>query len=475
MTTLKDLIHHIGILHEQGKTKEAITLLRAVYDNDTNSAARKRISFILAQLYYDQKEYMLGMQFLEVDLAANMHREKYLVLAACLYNHSQCYDKAGPLIDDALRRYPANTMLLGQRGRLLRKQGKYHEAITVYEQGLALDPNLVPFWVNICDCYKALDDKQKAVVTARKAVAQCADSVETWQCLAYCLFRCDIMFEALDAINKTLSVKPDSAYALGLRACIRLSVGELDKSYADFTRSLALQEDEKLRGTFSYLLLMRGEFAKAWPLYERRWQTGQYRQALLDWRIPKWQGESLEGKRLILQVEQGIGDQIFFASMVDQLHKFGAREIGVSVDQRLESLIARSTKHVHVIPGAYGIEAHVAERDQYDFHFPLASIPGMLGVFTKTRSAPSMPYLQIATNRKQYFRDLLSERAGHDLLIGVSWRSFANVLNPKSRSIALENWRDIAAIDGISLVNLQYGDVEDEIANTHDVPLITID
>ena len=65
-------------------------------------------------------------------------------------------------------------------------------------------------------------------------------------------------------------------------------------------------------------LLKLGRFEDGWPDYEARKRArGNYTPRALP--FPEWQGESLSGKKLLVYAEQGLGDQIMYASCVPDL------------------------------------------------------------------------------------------------------------------------------------------------------------
>jgi tetratricopeptide (TPR) repeat protein len=57
--------------------------------------------------------------------------------------------------------------------------------------------------------------------------------------------------------------------------------------------------------------LSRGDYARAWPHYEARWRTQQAKAHPAPSAQPRWEGESLAGKRIVLWHEQGFGDSVF--------------------------------------------------------------------------------------------------------------------------------------------------------------------
>ena len=66
----------------------------------------------------------------------------------------------------------------------------------------------------------------------------------------------------------------------------------------------------------SLLLLQRGEFDEGWKCYERRLLTLTENHPRV-FPFPRWRGEPLAGKTVLVYAEQGLGDEIMFASCVE--------------------------------------------------------------------------------------------------------------------------------------------------------------
>ena len=78
----------------------------------------------------------------------------------------------------------------------------------------------------------------------------------------------------------------------------------------------------------SYIWLTRGDFQRGWPEYEWRLKCEKLR--ILPVPSPRWQGEDLEGRSILLVSEQGLGDTFQFIRFAPLVKERAAR-----VDRRL--------------------------------------------------------------------------------------------------------------------------------------------
>ena len=164
-----------------------------------------------------------------------------------------------------------------------------------------------------------------------------------------------------------------------------------------------------------------------------------------------WKGE--RGKRVVLWREQGIGDQIIFLSLIPEVKEMcGA--LSVYVDPRLLSLCQRAMPEVHFVK-----DADELQNVESDYHLPLGSVPGLIRNNISDFDRTVKGYLKADPQRVESIRNEL--KLSGRTAIGISWRSFNT--RYKTKSIQLRDMEKIFSGLDVVLVNLQYGDVEDEI------------
>lgn len=195
--------------------------------------------------------------------------------------------------------------------------------------------------------------------------------------------------------------------------------------------------------------LISGDLQTGWEQYKYRnfihWFDRRFN-------IPYWEGESVKGKRLLLMYEQGLGEQIFFASVIPDIVALGAKVI-LEVDERLVSIMARSFPEVEVIPYQYPWHDSCYTADVQCFlGTAMKFFRPTLESFPKDR----VGYLKPDPTRVQ---DLV----GYDGRIGLSWCSAAQSF-ATSKSVPVELFAPL--LEKRAVVSLQYG------ATAPTVPLI---
>ena len=200
-----------------------------------------------------------------------------------------------------------------------------------------------------------------------------------------------------------------------------------------------------------------GRLADGWRDYEWRFITPQQPVDMQRYPLPVWKGEDLAGKGILIWCEQGVGDEIIFASMVKGVAA-RAKKCVLQTTPRLAPLFARSfpTVEVHGAP----VPADVVQT------LDVQSAMGSLGQWCRP-SFGSFPaandYLKADPGRTAALRAKYTGGRERGLVVGLAWRS-ANVTDAAQKTVGLNQWGAVLNVPGVTFVNLQYGDTRDDLA-----------
>jgi hypothetical protein len=169
-----------------------------------------------------------------------------------------------------------------------------------------------------------------------------------------------------------VAAAPDAAPPIHNLATLRHMVGDLAGAEAGYRRALALEPDNALTATgLGAVLLAQGRFTEGFPLYDQwRRAPGRAVQAAPDLSLPRWRGEPLAGKRLLIWSEEGFGDQIMFARYAARLRDLGA-QITWLCPPPLARLFAEGLGVV-TIPAAGAVDIRL---DAFDLYSPSSALP----------------------------------------------------------------------------------------------------
>ncbi len=192
----------------------------------------------------------------------------------------------------------------------------------------------------------------------------------------------------------------------------------------------------------SAMLYIQGDHFRAWTEYE--WRLQGYSSDLPQ---PLWDGSSLDGRTVLLDAEQGLGDQLQFIRYARLVKEQGGRVV-VKCSRNLYRLLLTCDGVNEVVPPG-------ADLPTFDYRIWLLSLPHVLG--TTQDSIPArVPYLHADPHQVERWQGILGRFPG--LRIGIHWAG--NRVNElgRDREIPLSCFFRLARMPGVQLFSLQKGD-----------------
>lgn len=275
--------------------------------------------------------------------------------------------------------------------------------------------------------------------------------------------------ESERAYNRCLSLDPpelSKVQALGNLSAIRIDHGRWAEGEEFAKRALAYDDKcRPARANLGFCQLAQYNWAEGWKNYH--WALGT------DWRPitryrdePEWDGTP--GKRVAIYGEQGIGDEVSFASMVPDAIK-NCEKVILDVDARLEGLFKRSFPEASVYGTRTASKDSGAKWSKDDKRFDASLAMGQLGAFyrTKPEDFTGKPYLKPCPVRTAQWKSLFGQMKKP--VIGIAWTGGIPKTGQKFRATTLEEWLPLFNAVDAHYVSLQYKDASDEIAQFRDV------
>ena len=178
---------------------------------------------------------------------------------------------------------------------------------------------------------------------------------------------------ALSYYAQAFTYDPDNFSAWNNYGNVLRELGRPDRAIPFLHNALAIAPDQPTANfNLAVCHLLLGDYERGWKQYEHRWRYEHLNGILPQHTQPKWTGQDLKGKTILVWGEQGHGDNIQFARFIYNLHEMGARIILQTTDA-LMSLFS---------PGQVIAETlSLADTPTgFDYWIPIMSIPGVLGI-----------------------------------------------------------------------------------------------
>ena len=343
-------------------------------------------------------------------------------------------------------------------GNALQEQGNLGKAIEAYKLALLLKPDYAEAYNNIGDTFQLQEKLDEALEAYKKALSLKPDYAEAYCNMGLVLYNKGNLDEALGAYNKALALRPDYTEVYNYMGLALDDKGKIDAAIETYAKALSLKPDHiDARWNQSLALLSKGDFGRGWKQYEERWERSNKIDLPYHSEKPRW-APNRDG-RVLIWLEQGLGDLIMFSSIIPELYK-QTKKLIVQTDDRLIPLFKRSF-HSDII--YYGIKEKIPE-DEYDYHIPIGSLPLYFRTDLQSFKKNNGAYLKANNIKVENLRSkLLSD--GSKKLIGISWHSTNQLRGAQNRGITLKQLTPILQLPKTKLISLQYGNVKKDIDN----------
>jgi hypothetical protein len=217
--------------------------------------------------------------------------------------------------------------------------------------------------------------------------------------------------QALQCYAMAFVQDPDCAAAFNNYGNVMRECGQ-PKRAIPFLQHAALLDPNNVTAQFNLAVsyLLSGDYERGWPAYESRWNYEHLIGTEPKFSQPRWRGEDIKDKTILVVGEQGHGDCIQFVRFIYNLHLMGAK-VKLQVTDGLIPLLNTSD----IMEQVAGYDADMGE---FDYWVPIMSIPGILGV-----TLDNLPKIQSYMNANPVLMKQWQDRLGpkYKMRVGFSW------------------------------------------------------
>ena len=189
----------------------------------------------------------------------------------------------------------------------------YNQAINLFKHALNLDKNNIEFMNNLAISHK--------------------DNGE--------------LNQAKDILLNAMKINPEVALTYNNLGLVYEENNQLQKAIENYKKSHHLQENYANSYNLGIAQLKVHDYKNGWKNYESRWEINSFRKKMIKTDKPYWDGS--ECKSILVWGEQGIGDEIIYSSMLNDLKKYCKNIYYAGLSSKTIPLYKRSFKNIKVL------------------------------------------------------------------------------------------------------------------------------
>lgn len=399
------------------------------------------------------------------------------------------FSAARDIILNLLNKTPDNLHLLKSLGIIYFNLNEFNKSVECYKRIIELNKENAEAHYSLGVCYQNLDNNDLALKQYKKAIELNPEYIDAYNNLGLLYSSLKNYDEAEKCFFLALKYKPTYFNSIINLGTIRLHKDDYDNALDYFNKALKISVDEKnnsgksvaycnigfvhlrqknLDAAIKYFnigidleqesvlahynkaeaLLMLGQFEEGWKEYE--WRQGRKDFGKRKFKKPFEPEYDLNGKKILVYAEQGLGDAIQFIRYLPMLKEKGC------------NIILECSKQLHELLHDFYCVDKIIERNlvekpniEYDYEVPLLSLP--LYFRTNNHNIPAeIPYLSADKELKRKFSDIVNNN-DNKIKIGIVWAGSPIHTNDRHRSVRLQQFLPLLSIEGTHFYSLQKG------------------
>lgn len=446
--------YNLGLLfQEQGRVEEAIVCYRKAVARDPRfAAAHNNLANALRQAG------RAGESFAHYEEALRADPQ----LADAYANYGTALQEAGRLaeatrmLERAAALKPGSAAIQNNLGIAYYGSNRLAEAESAYRKALAAQPDFYEALNNLANALAAAGRDDEAMAYYHKVIERVPGHADAHSNLGLQLQERGAIEEAMASYARALALKPDHADAINNQGYLLQEQGRREEAMALYRRALeANPRSARAAYNLGLAQLCNFEFAEGWERCELRYYTTPPIAVLRPFKTPAFTAEDWgKGHKLAIWREQGIGDQLLYATLVPELEARGQAFV-LEIDARLHPAFARSHPAWPIVAPEQS-EAAFASCDR---QLASASLPRLLRPTKASFDAQPAALLRADADRARGYRERLATPGRK--LVGISWRSFqprARSFLERKKSAPLACFLRLSRRKDLALLDLQYGD-----------------
>ena len=386
-----------------------------------------------------------------------------------LYNKGQL----SAVITEAERiilQYPEAPFVWNILGVAAAQSGNLEQAINAFRKVIALEPNAAEAYINLGNVLREQEKLNAAIDCFENAISIDPTSPQAHYNMGNALHDFGKNKEAISHYEQAIKINPNYEKAHFNIGVTLGTMGLLKRAIHSYIEAIKINPvNAEAHYNLSFLLLNCGEIWDGLNEYEWRLKLPKNEFHNRRFSQPLWDGEvSLEGKRILVWADQGVGDTINWSTYLPLLAS-KAKHCILECQDKLIPLLSRSFPNIEIKPENKSLDS---VRSDFDFHIPMGSLYRQFYP-TEGPRTHTAPFLIPDPIRVSFWKERLSS-VGDGPYIGISWKSSVTSPDRIPNYASLSEWSHLLCLSDVTFVNLQYKDFENDLRMIKDEFGVTV-
>jgi len=290
-------------------------------------------------------------------------------------------------------------LALFMSGYIMLEAGKYGLAFSIFQRCAQLKPDQAEIYTNLGMCLEE-SDPDRAILMFKESLGLKPDNPKGWANLALMNLLTGDPIACIAFCKKALELDPYLRAAIHNMGLAQLMIEDFDNGWINYHDTLGVKHRE-----------------------ERYYG------------VPNWNGR--DKGRILVYGEQGVGDEMLFASCINDLIMNG-HDIVIDCDSRLESLFKNSFD-VPVHGTRFSNEVDWLEDSGIKYQLAIGQLPYFYR--RDKKDFPGTPYLNPNAEQMLMYKALFDTWKGEK--IGLAWNGGLPGTLAKNRSFTLDDMKPL--------------------------------
>jgi tetratricopeptide (TPR) repeat protein len=410
---------------------------------------------LLGRFHAERGDIAAGLAYTGEALRVDPFNTDAAVCRGNLFVSIGSFTEAAACFERILLFAPLHDQALGAYLHALQQTGRRYEIVEALRRRIRLGGEAAELVNRLGLALHSVGDLPGALAAYQRSQALSPRSPLYHSNAATIYFHLERYDDALAELDRAHAIDPNFATAWFHTGNLRRAMCEPRRAEEAFRRVIALAPDHaEAHFALGCMLLQQDRWAEGWVEYEWRWRVPGL-VAPIDIDTPRWAGEDLTGRRILVVAEQGSGDTIQYIRYASTLQELGA-EVYLWAPPESVALLRR-------LPFLSGAATNRFELPRCDYHVPTLSLPRLLHAAADRIAAA--PYLTPEPTKLARFTKELGARREH-LRVGIAWAGNSVQVEDRHRSAQLVDLAPLFALPGLRWIGLQKGPEAAQIARS---------